>query len=787
MSALDRKLIRELWQIRGQALAIVLVIACGIATYIMFVATLASLQTTRDAFYHDYRFADVFATVKRAPLSLAGRIAEIPGVEQVETRVVAWVKLDIAGFDEPASGLLISIPDARQPLMNQLYIKEGRLPEPGATGEVIVGKIFADAHHFKPGDMLPAIINGHRKVLTIVGLALSPEHILQVSPGAMMPDPERFGVLWMGRDSLERALDMAGAFNDVVLTLSAATDPEDVITRLDDMLRPFGGVGAYGRKDQFSYRALSNEFAMIETMAGVFPVIFLGVATFMLNVVVGRLISTQRELIAALKAFGYGNFAVGVHYLKLILLIVAFGAIAGLVGSIWLTNAFSAIYTEFYKFPHFIRASPLGAALLAALVAMAAAVLGTVMAIRKAALLPPAQAMRPEPPRLYRQTLIERVGLKRLLSEPTRMILRHLERTPVKSLLTIFGMALACGCMMVTSFIGDSFYYAADALYAVAQRQDVTVAFTEPSSRKALHELRSLRGVEYVEGFRIVGVRLRHEHRSYRTALRAIERNGTLYRLINRELRSVDLPPSGVVLTDYLAQLLGVSVGDFVTIEVLDGSQPQRQVPVVGTVGEYFGAFAYMDMEAVHRLMGEGELYSGAFITADDEQLPAIYQTLKKIPRVTTTIGREIEIRNFYERRGQTMLFTTTIATLLSAAIAFGIVYNTVRIALTERGRELASLRVLGLTRGEVSYILLGETALLTLLAIPLGFLLGRGLCAYLIDSLWSDQIRLPLVINDASYALAAVVVMVSAVVSSLVVRRKVDHLDLVAVLKTKE
>ena len=787
MSALDRKLLRDLWQIRGQALAIALVIASGVATYIMFVATLASLQQTRDAFYRDYRFADVFASVKRAPISLAKRIADIPGVEQVVTRVGAWVKLDIPGFTEPVSGRLISVPDGRQPLLNQLYIKEGRLVEPGAADEVVVGKVFAEAHGFKPGDTLPAIINGHRKVLTIVGLGLSPEYILQESPGGLFPDPERFGVLWMGRSSLANALDMDGAFNNVVLKLARGAHPGDVIRRLDVLLRPYGSVGAYGRDDQFSYRALSNEFATIETLARVFPLIFLGVATFMLNVVVSRLVATQRELIAALKAFGYSNRAIAIHYLKLILLIVVLGAVAGLAVSFWLTDAYGAIYTDFFHFPRFIRASPLAGALFATLVAMVAAIFGTLLAIRKAARLPPAQAMRPEPPRIYREALIERVGLKRVLSESIRMIARHIERTPIKSLLTVIGMALACGSMMVTSFIGDSFYYAVDALYKVAQRQDVTVVFNEPTSRRALYELRSLPGVEYVEGFRMVTVRLRHEHHSYRTVLRAIEPGARLYRLINRKLQVVKLPPAGVVLTDYLANRLGVGIGDHVTVEVLEGSQPVRQVPVTGVVGEFFGSFGYMDMTVLHRLLGEGDVFNGALLMVDHMQLSALYRILKERPQVVSTIGRDIEIRNFYERRGYTMLFTTTIATLLAAAIAFGIVYNTVRIALSERGRELASLRVLGLTRAEVSYILLGETALLTLLAIPLGFLLGRGLCAYLIGSLWSDQVRLPLVVRSDTYALAATVVLVSAVVSGLLVRRKIDHLDLVAVLKTNE
>lgn len=781
MRTLDRKLLRDLWNLRGQALAICLVIAGGVATFVMFASTLDSLQLSRDAFFRDYHFADVFASLKRAPRSLASRIEAIPGLDQVETRVVAPARLEVTGFSEPVSGLIVSLPDERPPILNQLYLSEGRRPAPDDAAEVVVSKPFAQAHGLSPGDALYAIIKGHRERLNVVGIGLSPEYVF--SP----EDPKRQGVLWMRRTLLASAYDMEGAFNNIVLTLTPRARTDEIIERLDELLRPYGGLGAYGREEQPSYEALTNEIHGLKVMGTILPVVFLGVASFLLNVVISRLVSTQREQIAALKAFGYSNLAVGIHYLKLIGLIVVIGVCAGLPISIWLAGALSELYAETFHFPAWARTLPLESTAIAAVIVITAAILGAVHGIYQAARLPPAQAMRPEPPRVYREALIERWGLKRLMAQPTRMIVRHIERTPVKSLLTIMGIGLACGTMLLTSFVGDSIYYAVDTHFKLAQRQDLSIIFTEPTSSRALFELRSLPGIEYAEGFRSVGVRFRFRHRSDRTTLNGILSDGELYRLLNRQREVVELPPEGLVLTDYLAQQLGVQPGDRITVEVLEGSRLVKQVPVAGLVSEFVGLSGYMQLQALQQFLGEGDVLSGARLSIDPHYRLEIMQALKAMPQVAQILDLKAEIDNFYEQRARVMLFTNFVAGLLAASIAFGVVYNSARIVLTERSRELASLRVLGFTRREIAYILLGELGLLTLIAIPPGWLFGYGLCSFLAWSMWDESMRLPVVVQSGTYALATTVILVTAMLSALLVRRKLDRLDLVEVLKTRE
>jgi putative ABC transport system permease protein len=780
-------MLRDCWRMKGQALAIALVISGGVSTLVMSISTLDSLKLTQSTFYRDYRFSEVFAALKRAPESLKPRIEAIPGVRQAETRVVSGAILDVEGYSDPVTCQIISLPDHGQPLMNQLYLKAGTTLTPGRDNEVLIGDAFAAAHRLHPGDYLHATINGKRKRLQIAGVALSPEHIFQLQPGSVIPDFKSFGTVWMARKPLASAYDLDGAFNNVTLSLLPEAQVESVIEHLDKLLEDYGGLGAYGRKDQISHRYVSEEFRQLEQMAKLYPAIFLGVSAFLLNVVVSRLIATQREQVAILKAFGYSNLRIVIHYLQLVVLIVLVGVLAGVLLGVWLGMGMSSMYMDFYRFPYLTYQLRPRVALVAALVSGAAAVLGTIYSVARAALQPPAEAMQPAPPARYRVSWVEQLGLTSWLSQPTRMIVRNLERRPIKAALSMIGIALACAILMLGGFFSDAVDTMVTIQFKLAQHDDMTVTFVEPTSQKALYPLNRLPGVEYAEAFRSVPARLRFQHRSYRTSIQGIPPNNTLRRLLNRRLEAVAVPPEGVLLTDYLATILGIRPGDSLTVEVLEGKRVVRQVTVAGLVSEYVGVAGYMDLSALNRLMREGHAISGAYLAMDPLQQPRVYSALKEMPRVAGTSVRAKVLENFYETMAKQVLTFALFITLLAGSIAFGVVYNSARIALSERSRELASLRVLGFTRGEISYILLGELAVLTIVAIPMGFLIGRALGAYVIWSLQTDLFRIPLVFEPSTYSFAATVVLVSAAVSGLIVRRKLDHLDLLAVLKTKE
>ncbi|MCZ2096597.1 MAG: ABC transporter permease [Anaerolineae bacterium] len=787
MQTIHRKALRDLWHMRGQALAIALIIAAGLSMLVMSQATLESLRDTRDRLYRDYRFAHVWAQVKRAPEHVAERIAALPGVAEVETRVAAGGKLEVPDFGEPVEALVQSLPDAGESRQNRLYLRAGRMLAPDVRGEVLVSDAFAQAHDLEPGDRLRATVYGRSQWFTIVGIAVSPEYLYQIKPGAMFPDYERYAIVWAHRRALQAALDMEGAFNELTARLAPGANEREVIAAIDRELARYGSRGASGRTDQLSSRFLDEEFNQLATMARLFPAIFLGVAAFLLNVVFKRLIGTQRDQVAILKAFGYGTVQVALHYALIVTLICLLGCGIGVGVGAWLGTHLAGLYQVNFRFPFldFTLGWPVVAA--GAGISLLAALAGTGHAVYAAAGEPVAQAMRPPAPERFGRTLFERLGLTHWLSQPTHIIWRQIERRPGKALLTIVGLALAGGIMMMARFQNGAIDRVIDVSYRLAQQHDIAASFIEAAPRRAADELRALPGVQLVEGMRSVAVRLRHENHSMLTRIDGLPAGGELRRPVDTQLRRVALPAQGLVLGDFLARRLRVGVGDRVWVEMLEGRQKQLHLPVVQLVQEYMGVSAYMDLDALNRALGDGDVISGVLITVDDPARPRVLRELDRRPRVAGADSRLAAIGAFYKTIAEMTGMYTWIAVLMGALVNFGVVYNSARLALAERGRELASLRVLGFTQGEVAYILLGELALLVLISLPLSFAAGYGLSWLVAHSMQSDLYRVPVVLTPSGYAFAALITLFSAALSSLAVYWRIRRLDMIGVLKTRE
>jgi putative ABC transport system permease protein len=787
MSALDRKLLRDLWQMQGQALAICMVMACGVATFVMSLSMLHSLETTQERYYEDYGFPHVFSHLKRAPRTLLERLVEIPGVSQAQARIVEDVTLDLSTLPEPAIGRLVSLPEYGDATMNRLYLRSGRWLEPGRTEEVLANEAFVDAHGLHPGDRLVAIINGRRQDLRIVGVVLSPEYIYQIRPGDFLPDAKRFGVLWMNETDLAAAFDMEGAFNDLTLRLMPGALEQEVIRRVDRLTADYGGQGAYGRADQTSNMFISNELRQLRSMALIVPIIFLSVAAFLMNIVITRLIGTQREQIATLKAFGYGRVEIGWHYLKMVLVLVLIGSSLGTAAGTWMGSGLTVLYTRFFHFPILSYSLDPPVIGLGMLICAGASMTGALRSVRRAIRQPPAEAMRPEPPQSFRPTLVERLGMQRFFSPALRMILRQMERQPMRALCSALVIALAVAILVVAEFAGDSVQFALDTHFHISQRQDVTILFVEPEEGRSVYDLEHLPGVRSCESFRTVPVRLHLGPRSKRMGIQGVESQGELNRIIDMRQQQVIVPADGLVLSRKLAEQLNAHIGDTLTVEVLEGVRPVREIIVADLVEDILGTNAYMERSALNRLMREGPLVSGAYLAVDPARIDELYLKLKHCPRVAGVVIKEAALTSFRDTLAENLLIMKTFMVAFACIIAFGVVYNSVRITLAERARELATLRVIGFTRGEVSRILLGELAVMTALAIPGGLWLGHALAE--LDTLANDteMFRLPLWIEPSTYGFAVVVTLLAALFSGLIVRRQIDRLDLVSVLKSKE
>jgi putative ABC transport system permease protein len=784
---LGRKLRRDLGRMKGQAVAVALVVACAVAAFVGTASTYRSLADSNQRYYATHGFAHLFARLSRAPRALQDRIAELPGVAGVEARIVTEAALDIPGFPDPAQALLVSLPDGRPTTLNRLVLLAGRWPAPGAIDEVLAGETFLKVHRLQPGAAVAVVLGGTRRTLRIVGAATTPEFIYQIRPGDLFPDDAHFGVFWTSERLLAQSLRLEGAFNDVVVRLGPDAVEPDVLAALDRLLEPYGGLAAYGRDRHVSHRFITDEVRQLKALAVVAPAIFLGVAAFLLNVSLSRLIGTQRELIATLKALGYSNFAVGAHYVQLMAVIVLAGVTVGAALGVWMGASLLEVYARFYHLPLWeFRFDPAVLAL-ALLLSLGAGLAGTLGAVRRAVRLPPAEAMRPAAPPSFRPGLLERLGLGRLLSPLGRIVLRNLSRRPLRALLTALGVAAAASIIVVGAFMDDVMDFLVDLQFRRAQLEDAMVTFTRPLDPVAVDDLRRLDGVLDAEPFRSVPAVLRAGHRSYQLAVLGLPAQPRLHRIAVRSGRLVAPPPDGLLLTAKLAELLAVRPGDTLQLELFEGTRPRRTVAVAGTVDDLLGVSAYMQLDPLDRLVGAGPARSGAFLTVDPHDTADLYRRLKHLPAVAGVTLLETARRTFEATSAEYLLFMAGILVLFAVVIACGVVYNSARVSLAERERELASLRVLGFTRREVSFVLLGELAAVVVVAVPLGALLGWAFAALTAQGMDSDLFRLPLAIEPSTYAFAGIVVVAASLVTALVVRRRIDHLDLVEVLKTKE
>jgi putative ABC transport system permease protein len=783
--ALDRKLARDVWSLKTQVLSIALVIACGIAAFVGSFSTYSSLLWSRDHYYDTARFPHVFATATRAPGSLADRLRAIPGVAELETRVVRDAQLSIEGVDPPMVARLIGMDFAHPPGMNRLNLRSGRWPGT-ERGEVVVNQRFFDARGLALGGALRVLVNGKLERLAVVGTVLTPEYIYPTR-GTGMPDDEWIAIVWIDARQLSAAFNMEGAFNSVLVRLMHGASQGGVVAAVDRILEPYGGLGAVGREDQMSHKILTQEINQQRIFGIVLPAVFLGVAAFILNVVLHRQVNAQRGEIAALKALGYRDRSIAAHYLAFASVIVVLGSLIGIALGMWLGRALTGLYTEFFHFPAFHYSLPGWIGATGVVVSLLAAFGGTLAAIRGVIRLRAAEALRPPAPTSFRPLLVERLGYQRLLSPAQRMVMRNLERKPARAAVTVAGIAGSLAILIAGTFWTDAVDWFMEVQFAYVQRGDIQVAFADAVPRSARWELERMPGVQQVEVTRAIPVRLEAGHRTYRTAITGVYDDGALFRILDADLNRAQPAPGGLLLTGRLAERLGVKPGDNLHVALLEGKRIEADLRVAGTVREMVGMNAYMRGPELNRLAREGDVVSFAQLLVDSGEERALLAHLKQVPRAALVIVNSALVKTFQETNARNILFFTAVLTAFAAVIAVGVVYNSARIQLAERSWELASLRVMGFTRREVSVLLLSELAVEVAVALPLGLFAGYALAALLISLMPHDVLEFPLLILPSTYLHAAATVLAAAVASALVVRNRIDQLDLVGVLKTRE
>ena len=784
MRALDRKLLRDLRRIWAQTLAIALVLGCGIMVLVAATTTQGTLSGTQTAYYERQRFADVFSGLTRAPQSVVDQASRIEGVLQAEGRISFPAVLDIGGMEEPATARVISLGDGEG--LNLPLLRRGRLPHPDRPEEIAINESFGLAHGLEPGARLAAVLNGQLRELQVVGWLLSPEFVYTIAPGSMMPDDRRFGLIWMTTPAAASARNMTGAVNEISLRLSRSADPRAVIAALDTLLAPYGGTGAHGRDRQASHAFLSGEMQQLQVMARFMPPVFLIVAGFLVNMVLGRLIALERAQIGLLKAIGYGTREIAWHYLKLALLIGFIGLVLGWGFGHWAAEGMITLYAEYFRFPFLLRDRGFGAIGLAAVLGMATVLIGAGRAVRASVRLPAAEAMSPPAPPLFSRGFVDRAIMALRLRQTSMMILRSILRWPGRAAITLFGVAASVAVLVMSYFIFDAVDLMADSVFGQSNRQTVTLSLSAPAPVSVLNEARRLPGVQIAEGGMALPARLVHGHRNRLSAVQGHFEGASLARLIDDRGQVVTLPHDGLVLPLMLARGLGVEAGDIIEVELLSPPRQRWRVPVAAVIRQGMGQEAHMRADEVFARLGLAPMLNQIHLRVDPQGLPALNALVKRTPAVAGLADWAEVRRQFDATLSESLLTMVGIYTLIGVLIAVGVVYNAARIQVSERSHELASLRVLGFTRAEVGFVLVGEVMLLTLVAVPVGWVAGHAMAAGLVEAMSNDLIQMPFVITRRTYALAAAVVVLASFVAVMLVRRRLDRVDLASALKAR-
>jgi putative ABC transport system permease protein len=796
MQSLNIKLIRDLRGMWSQVLTIALVVASGVGGYITALSAVDALDATRAGYYESSRFADLFTSVRRAPRSGLPALQSIPGVADVQATVERIVRIQVPRNRDPLMAQLVGMNARQARQINRVSVRDtvSGLARPSANspGAALpdgalpawVSEAFANAHQLRPGSRVSALINGKKRDLWVQALALSPEHVFAGAFG--MPDVRGFGVFWVDEQALGAAFDMQGAYNRLSIRLVPHAQPEQVSLAVKSQLERYGARDVHTREHQSSNAMLENEIKEQHVLGTMLPLIFMAVAVFLINGVVSRLIATQREQIATLQALGYTNSAIALHYFEWVMVIQCLGFIFGLCAGYFLGQWLTALYAELFRFPALHYALPPDRVAMVLAFTLMTGLLGMLGALRRVMRLSPAEAMRPAAPARYRPGLWALMGLLRMPWQ-VRMVMRNLERHPWRSIFSGLGIATAVALVVLGNFFRDAIDSIVQTQFGRVMRADVQVALIEADNAHAARALTQLPAVLKVEPSRSVSAELAHGHFTQRIQMRGLEPDAQLQRVFNLQGQRITLPEQGVLLTDRLATRLKLRQGDSVQVQFLEGGVRHVELKLAGTVQETMGMNAYMTRRALNRALGEGDIASGFALAIERGREPEFLKATWDLPRLGMTFSKATLLRNMQEISARNIRIMSSIMTGFAIIIAVGVVYNNARINLSERAWELASLRVLGFTKTEAGWLLLGEMMVLLALALPLGMWLGYGLVLLMAELLKSDQFHFPVVIQSRTYAWAVLCVCLASAWSAAVVRRRIHTLDMVAVLKIRE
>lgn len=789
---LRRKAWRDIRENKGVYIACVVVIAIGLMIYTTMSMVFESMTKSQQNFYSETHFGDGFISVTGFPENKVNSLTFLQGVDQVEGRIVKDVRLLDQQKDSNRYLRMVSVNMTNTPKLNQLRLVTGHLPT-DTQSEILVDPQFLTANHLALGDPLKVIIEGQQATFYITGTAQSPEFVyIMKNAQDLYPSPVDFGIAYVPLSSLKAMVKEKGQVNDLTFTLKDGASFDSVKESLQASLKPYGIQSIIPRKDQTSNAILTSKITSMGSMAKTLPVVFLGVATFILYSMLKRLIEQQRVAIGTLKAFGFTDREIVWHYLTYPLVIGTAGGLLGSLSGIALSFPLTTLYKQFFALPGLKSEFSIKYLLISLALSLFFSILSGLSGSIEILRLEPAQAMRPPAPITANKTRIERITwFWRNLSSQSQMGIRDVFRTPTRSLFNILGIAVVFSLMTVSWSMQNMINLLTVVQLEKVQTYDVKFQLTHPSptdvTQQALtHEI----GVSRVESVLEAPATLSNGWLKKEVALMGLAKDSTMYNVLDKKGERVEVSEQGILLSEHLAKILNVKVGDTIYVE-----SPWRREPlgekgenlqVIGVVPQYVGLNAFMEEKELQRFLRQGEISTSMLVkmnSSDVGLLKSKYRNATNVTSIESLKDSGDKIRKMMDSYG----FTTWLLAILGGITGFALIYNSSVISLSERKRELASLRVLGMTPREVLRVITSEQWSLYFFGILLGIQLAYGLEFGMAQAMSTDLYSLPAELTPIALLGAAAGTAFSVLVAQSRAYYKIKSLPYVEILSTKE
>ena len=657
--------------------------------------------------------------------------------------------------------------------------------------EVILSEGFAAKHDLQPGDRISVVLNRKRQSYLIVGTAISPEYVYLVrGQGDLVPDPEHFGILYIKEQYAREVLDFQDATNEIVgrLVPDAGVDVETLLNRMDRILEPFGVMNTTPRSRQASHRVLSDEINGGRISSTTVPLVFLGAAALVLNILMSRLAERQRTIIGTLKALGYTDREVLGHYVSFGFVVGIVGGLAGIGVGIWLASSMVAMYQDFFQFPRFVYQFYYDLFAWGMLISIVFAILGTLRGVWAVLGLQPASAMRAKPPEKGGAIFLERwPALWNRFGFCTHIALRNLMRNRIRTITGVGSTALATAMILMSLSMSDGLWFLMDYQFDKVSHSDLEIGLRDERGWPALQEVRALPGVDYAEPVFGLVCDLQHGRHCRRMAITGLSAEHRLTTPAQRDGTPIQIPRTGLVLSRKLAQILDARVGDHLQVKPVRGRRQVHSVRVASIVDTFVGLSCYADLAYLSSLVGESLAINSVQATIDPSRQHELFAAIKKLPNAQGLSVLADQRANMQDTFVKSMGASMGVLILFAGMLAFGSLLNNALVELSDQLRDMATFRVLGYHPREVAGIFFRQNLLVFVSGVAVAIPLGYGFVVAIIRAYDTELYRLPVVFEPRSVVTAVLTVSVFVGLAQLVVYRQIRRLDWLEGIKIKE